>query len=101
MFTRPDLPQHKQPLCAHTKPLCGLLDLKKLLEKTFQGPCLSGAPPPQYKQPLCGHSQPLCWLSDLKTLLENIFQGPKFIRGSPSTTPTTTVWAQSTIVLVN
>ena len=47
---------------------------------------------PQYKQPLCRHTQTLCGLIDLKTLLEHTFQSPMFIRGSPSTTQTITVW---------
>ena len=31
-------PKHKQQLCGQTQPLCGLIDLKTLLENNFQGP---------------------------------------------------------------
>ena len=49
----------------------------------------------------CEGTQQLCELIHLKPLLENNFQGPMFIRGSPPTTQTNTVWAHTTIVWVN
>ena len=70
--------------------------------KLLSGPHIyKGLTPHQHKQTLCEHSEPLCGLIDHKPLLENTFQGPMFIRGSPPTTQTSTVWAHTTIVWVN
>ena len=50
-------PQHKQQLCGHTQPLCGLIDLKTLLENNFQGPMfISDFPSTTKKQALSGHT---------------------------------------------
>ena len=37
---------HKQPLCRHTKPLCGSIHLKTVLENNFQSPMFISPPPP-------------------------------------------------------
>ena len=60
--------------------------------KQFSEPPVHQGPPPQHKQPLCGHTQPLCGYWTLKHCSNTPFRA-MFIRGSPSTTPTT-VWAQ-------
>ena len=57
----PPPPQHNQPLCRYTKPLCRSIHLKTALVNNVRAPCLSGVPPHQHTQPLCGHTKPLCW----------------------------------------
>ena len=90
-------PQYKLALCGHKQPLCGLTQIKSLLENNFQDPIfIKGSP---FKT-----QTNTVWLRKTtrfmhhKSPLENNFQGPIFIRGSPSTIQTTTVCAHTTTV---
>ena len=67
-------PTTQTPPCGHAQPVCGLIDLKMLVENNFQPPVfLLRVPLDQHKQPLCGHAEPL----------ENYFLGRMFIKGPP------------------
>ena len=77
------------------------MNLKTLLEHTFQNPIFTSARPLQHKQLLCKRAQPLCGLLDLKTPTGNQFSEPHVQQGSPPTTQTTTLWAHTTTVWVN
>ena len=42
MFTSAHSLKHKQSLCGHTQPLCGSINLKTLLEHTYQSNVYKG-----------------------------------------------------------
>ena len=107
MFSRARPPQRKQPLCGHTQPLC------TLLENNFQGPMCIRVGYLTSKHNWKTIFRTLCSPRPAPHITNNHFVGTHndcvgywtlkhyrntpframFIRGSPSTTPTT-VWAQ-------
>ena len=86
------------PLCGHTQPLWGRIDLKLLTENNFQCPYapdneLSGSHFYQgfpthntNNRAVLAHTESLCGLINLKTPLENNFHGPMFTRAHPHIT---------------
>ena len=138
MFTRVRPPQHKQPVCGFTQPLCVLFDLKTLLKTPFRAPCSPGpAPYNTNNHSVSTHNHCVgYWTS--KHHWKSIYRAPyspgpthkntnnhfvgtlnhcvglltskhywntpiraMFIRSSPSTTQTKTVWAHTNTLWVS